>query len=231
MTTRQIISAMIGMWLVAQPCAQAAEVSFCPFPGTRFGANVESLLERRWKNVSRQGYEISCGSAALSTIMRYQYGDTVTEQELIQAILKQVAQKDVNQRGGFTLLDLKKVAVARGYMVHGYKLTLPQLAKLHAPALVPVTIRGFKHFIVVRGMIGDRVVIADPAFGNLLVPDFQFEPMWSHIVMVFERQGNAPIPADLRVSDDDLHMDETQSAIRSSLQQRELNFEVSPDEF
>lgn len=221
-------------FLLAQPVARAAEITFCPIPGARVGANVESLLERRWKHVSRQSLDVSCGSAALATILQYQFGDQVTEEALIRAILKQVSQKDVSARGGFTLLDLKRAAIELGYTVHGYKLTFERLAELNSPALVPITVRGFKHFVVFRGVIGDRVVLADPAFGNLLVPDFLFESIWKDIALVITKDGKSQAPgaAHLTIAETDAYtVAETPEALRSFLQQNQFMIEVDPNEF
>ena len=219
-------------FLLAQPAAWAAEVTFCPLPGMRAGTNVESLLERRWKHVARQGLDISCGSAALATILQYQFGEQVTEEALIRAILKSVSQNDVNARGGFTLLDLKRAATELGYTVHGYKLNFERLITLDSPALVPVTIRGYKHFVVFRGTIGDRVILADPSFGNLLTPDFLFQSIWQDIALVIEGNGHGPIPAKLNVDVSDFHVAGTQEALSSFLQGDFLNgIEVDPDEF
>ena len=209
--------------------ASAAEVSFSPFPGMRMSTTVDSLKEQRWKRVIRQSYDISCGSAALATILKYQFGHEISEQELIHAILARVQEKEVSRRGGFTLLDLKQVAMGFGYTVHGYQLSLEQLAGLGAPALVPISMRGYKHFVVFRGMVGDRVVLADPSFGNLLVPDFVFENVWQRIALVIERDGPTPPPAELSVSDP--YMAETPEALRAFLRRVDVHHVIRADEF
>lgn len=231
---KRLLPVCLFFLLAMQPAAIAAEITFNPLPGMRAGAKVESLLERRWKHVSRQSLDVSCGSAALATILQYQFGDQVTEEALIRAILKQVSQKDVSDRGGFTLLDLKKAAIELGYTVHGYKLTFERLVELNSPVLVPITVRGFKHFVVFRGMLGDRVVLADPAFGNMLVPDFLFESIWKDIALVITKDGKsfAPGVARLAISEHDAYVTaETPEALRSFLQQNQFMFEVDPDEF
>jgi len=35
-----------------------------------------------------------------------------------------------------------------------------------APIMVPLSLHGYNHFVVFRGRRGDRVLIADPAWGN-----------------------------------------------------------------
>ena len=82
--------------------------------------------------------------------------------------------KLVRARLGFSLLDLKRFAATRGFLAAGYgNLELGDLIAM-APAIAPIRVGGFGHFIVVRGLTKDRVLIADPAFGNrvMRVPDF-----------------------------------------------------------
>lgn len=234
MVSRILASSVLNLALLAAGfavpgMASAAEVSFSPFRGMRMSTTVDSMQEQRWKRVIRQSYDISCGSAALATILRYQYGHQISEQELIKALLERVQEKEVSRRGGFTLLDLKYVATNLGYTVHGYQLSLDQLAGLGVPALVPISLRGYKHFVIFRGIVGDRVVLADPAFGNLMVPDFLFEDAWQRIALVVERDGLAPPPAQLSVSDP--YMAETPEALSAFLRRVDVNNAVGVNEF
>jgi predicted double-glycine peptidase len=221
----------MGLLLGAPASVWAAEVSFTPMAGTRMSVAIVSELERRWEHVARQSLDVSCGSAALATILRFQFDDPVTEDELIHVILERVAQKEVNRRGGFTLLDLKRVAMERGYTVHGYKLGYEQLAQLNTPALVPIMVRGYKHFAVFRGVVDDRVFLADPAFGNLIVRDFLFQSIWQGIVLVIEQQPGRPVPGKLMVTEGNALPFPTTGAFHTLMQQPELILEVNPDEF
>lgn len=219
------------IWLASQPCAWAAEVSFSPATGGgRFQGMVQSLQERRWKNVTRQGSDISCGTAALDTILRYQFGEQVSENTLVRAILKQVASEDVKKRGGFSLLDLKRVATSLGYRVQGYKLTLEQLATFGTPAIIAITVRGYKHFVVFRGMLGDRVILADPAFGNTLMEASQFESIWQGVALVLSKNMKQ-IPANLRVTQEDVSVGESHEALNAFVGRGEVHTGVGPDEF
>ena len=196
--------AAVMLWIAAQPAARGAEVSFCPIPGSRLNASVESLAEQRWKHVIRQGLDISCGSAALATIINYQFGDQVSEDAIIRTILANVKAEEVRKRGGFSLLDLKKVGAALGYTVKGYKLSLQDLMILDTPALVPITVRGFKHFVVFRGSTEERVALADPSFGNIVISTDDFLHAWQGIALVLSRQGTEQRQSDLEIAPHDL---------------------------
>ncbi len=223
---------VVAAWLLLQPVGLAAEISVCPTIGHgRVRASVQSLLERRWKHVVRQGLDISCGSAALATVLRYQFGQQVTEDALIRAILKSVNPDEVKRRGGFSLLDLKRVAMSLGYRVQGYRMTMDNLKNLHLPALVPIQLRGFKHFVIYRGMVGDRVIVADPSFGNTLLEESQFAALWQGIALVVSKDGQPRAPSQLAITPDDLPIAESPEALNTFLQRTNVHTVVGPDEF
>ncbi len=226
----QRVSLILAVWLVAQPLALAADVSFCPMAGAgRYRVSIESLRERRWKHVVRQGMDISCGSAALATILHYQFGQQISEREIIQSILHNVKQEEVRKRGGFSLLDLKRVADDLGYTVQGYKTSMDQLRKYGHPAIVPITVRNTKHFVVFRGVVGDRVILADPAFGNIVLEESHFAKVWQGITLVVDKK-NKRVPSKLGVSPDDLAVAESPEALNSFLS-RDIHMAVDPNEF
>lgn len=143
---------------------------------------VKSLLEMRRENVVMQKWDLSCGAAALTTLLNFQHHDMVTEKEVATALMgREEYIKNpllVNIRQGFSLLDLKRYADERGYEGIGYgKLTLDGLVK-KAPIIVPLNLLGYNHFVVFRGIKGNRVLLADPAWGNRTLLVEQFENAW-----------------------------------------------------
>src|SRR5690606_13959376 len=115
----------------------------------RLSQRVRSFRELREANLVRQGWDISCGSAALSTILTYQYGESYSEATIAVSILENTDPALVRRRGGFSLLDLKRFAEAVGYRAAGYSdLTLTDLMDFGVPAILPVRIRDYDHFVV-----------------------------------------------------------------------------------
>lgn len=158
---------------------------------------VRSLLEIRQENVVVQQWDISCGAAALATLLAYHHGEPVTEKAVAQAMLGKTDPLRVKVRGGFSLLDMKRYASARGLQAEGYSdMTLADLAKL-GPAIVPVVLERYPHFVVFRALSGDRVLIADPAYGNRSVEVEVFEKAWQKIAFVVERPGHNKPPSRL----------------------------------
>ena len=99
---------------------------------------VKSLLEMRRDNVVIQEWDLSCGAAALTTVLNQQFGDPVGEKEIAKALISRKEYIDnpelVQVRQGFSLLDLKRVAESRGYVGTGYgKMTLDDLVERARP--------------------------------------------------------------------------------------------------
>jgi hypothetical protein len=143
---------------------------------------VKSLLEMRHERVVVQEWDLSCGAAALATILNYQYGDPVPERDIAKALIGRDKYLEnpslVKAQQGFSLLDLKKYVDARGYTGIGYgSLELEHLIE-RAPIIVPIRANGYNHFVVFRGIFGNRVLIADPAWGNRTLTVDEFEREW-----------------------------------------------------
>src|SRR5205814_848576 len=85
-----------------------AEIPFGPEPATRFNKDVRSWRELQQYHVVMQRYDYSCGAAALATMIRYYFNDSVTEQQLLEEMIKPLSaeqQKD-RQKLGFSMEDL-----------------------------------------------------------------------------------------------------------------------------
>ncbi len=142
----------------------------------------QSLLELRREGVVTQQWDLSCGAAALTTLLKYQYGETLSERAVATALMRReeyIANPDLVRFGnGFSLLDLKRYVEGRGYVGRGYgKMNQDDLIEL-APLIVPVNLLGYDHFVVFRGIARDRVLLADPAWGNRTMPWAKFEAAW-----------------------------------------------------
>jgi uncharacterized protein len=143
---------------------------------------IKTLLEIRHQNVVVQKYDLSCGAAALGTLLNFQFGDRVTEQEINLGMIRRKEYIEhpelVRVRQGFSLLDMKQFVDSHGYEGIGYgQLEMDDLIKL-APIIVPVSPVGYNHFVVFRGVLRDEVLLADPAYGNRTMSREKFERIW-----------------------------------------------------
>ena len=141
---------------------------------------VRSILEIRDEQVVRQQWDLSCGAAAIATVLTYQLNHPVSEREVALAMLRHTTPTLVRSRLGFSLLDLKAYAASHGFAVAAFSgMTLDDVDPL-APAITPIQWHGFSHFVVYRGRRAGRVLIADPAFGNRTLSEDAFRAVWSH---------------------------------------------------
>jgi predicted double-glycine peptidase len=143
---------------------------------------VKSLLEMRHDRTIVQEWDLSCGAAALATLLTYQHGDPVSEREIAAQLIRReeyIANPElVRVRQGFSLLDLKRYVNSRGYRGVGYgRLSMDDLIA-RAPIIVAVDFLGYNHFVIFRGVQGDRVLLSDPAWGNRTMRRQRFEDSW-----------------------------------------------------
>ncbi len=168
----------------------AAEVSFKAGPYGVMRKQVRSLKELKFRGIVRQETDYSCGAASLATILRYFYGEKVSEEEIVRWLLENGDLKKISQRG-FSLLDLKIYANNRGYKADGYRLKAEQLKKVKIPTIVLLNYRGYAHFVVLKGVRNGYAYIADPALGNrrLSMDRFVNEWNWNGIIFVVYKKG------------------------------------------
>src|ERR1700749_4908583 len=130
--------------------------------------NIRTLKDIRGEGVTRQKWDMSCGAAALSTVLTYDFKDPTPETAIVVWILHRVDPVRVRARGGFSLLDLKHFSEARGYHAEGFSgMTMEDLAMEKTSVITPIRAKGVDHFVVVKGIVAGHVVMADPAFGNM----------------------------------------------------------------
>jgi uncharacterized protein len=154
-----------------------------------------SLKELRDRYVVKQQLDYSCGAAALATLLTYYFGEEISEQAILQLLVSGLTkdQQRLKAQRGFSLLDLKQVAQAKGYRAAGFKLTIEQLQQLAAPVIVFVQPLGYKHFAVLRGIDRGRVFLADPSRGNLRMSIGRFLSEWDGIIFVLGKPGEEDI--------------------------------------
>jgi uncharacterized protein len=155
-----------------------------------------TLKELRDLHVVKQAEDYSCGAAALATLLTYYYGDVTPEREVLSLLNAGLSQEElrVKTERGFSLLDLKRAAMAKGYQAAGFRLTPGQLIQLSAPVIVFVEPSEYKHFAVLRGVRDGFVYLADPARGNLRKRLDQFTDEWQQgIVFVLGKADEEQI--------------------------------------
>lgn len=159
--------------------ATAAEIGFSGVlpNGAIYRAPVESMREARYRHLVRQQTDYSCGAAALATLLRYAYGLEADEAMVIEGMMR-AADPAVVQQRGFSLLDIKRYVEGIGMRGRGYRIDESRLRSLRVPGIVLVDVRGFRHFVVLKQVVGDQVEVGDPILGNRSVPMGEFLESW-----------------------------------------------------
>jgi len=162
--------------------------------GVIFEKPVKTWCDFRDRNIAVQGSDYSCGSAALTTLMRYYFKDSVSEDKVLKQLWNQMSPEDRKDRkkNGFTLLDLQKAAVGMGYQAVGLRPTFRELKELtdNGPILIHVVSNGQKHFAILKGVREDRLYLADPTRGNIRLSLEDFSEEWATgTALVLGKQG------------------------------------------
>ena len=182
MLYRRITASLFAALLIAQgPFAWAGSVWL---PGVEGVSNVtaRSLQEAKFAQVVRQQYDFSCGSAALATLLTFHYDRETDEQAAFGAMFA-VGDKEKIAEAGFSLLDMKTYLESIGYEADGYVATLDTLENAGVPAIALINYRGYRHFVVVKGIQGKEVLIGDPALGIKVMSRAAFETLWDNGVL------------------------------------------------
>ncbi|WP_299234782.1 C39 family peptidase [uncultured Halomonas sp.] len=147
-----------------------------------FQVEAKSLQEKGWDRVVRQEYDFSCGSAAVATLLTYHYQRDTTEAEVFETMIR-AGDAEKIQRYGFSMLDMKRYLDGSGLNADGFRISLDDFIRIGVPAITMVNTGGYKHFVVVKGIDADSILVGDPAAGTLVVPREQFEQLWSGTVL------------------------------------------------
>lgn len=155
--------------------------------------NVEPLAVQRFRNVVRQAYDYSCGSAALTTLLDFYLGRNFQERQVMEGLLRFGETERIIQRRGFSLLDMKRLVTALGHPSGGFKAEASDLISLDHPAIAPIEYAGFKHFVVLRTVYENRVYVADPALGNISFTLERFLEIWdNNVLFIVFPNGHKP---------------------------------------
>ena len=141
---------------------------------------LKSFVDFRDRGVVKQDFDYSCGAAALATLLTYGMDDAISEKEVLEEILTELAKdkKSLVEKKGLSLLDMKNFAAKRGYKAQGFRLSAKYLNKINRPVIVFVKPRNYEHFAVLKGIRGDRAYLADPTRGNVRMPLYRFLHEW-----------------------------------------------------
>jgi uncharacterized protein len=186
---KRSIAAVVVIWsleiLTQTLPSKAAEIFMNGFAlgSGNVGVNVESWQAQKFESTFHQQYDFSCGSAALATLLNYSYKIPATEQEVFKGMFAHGNRQQIEERG-FSLLDMKLYLESRNLPSAGYRAPLTKIAGVGVPGIVLINERGYRHFVVLRGIQDGWVLLSDPSVGMRAEPVAAFKKEWSGIFFV-----------------------------------------------
>lgn len=157
-------------------------------PMLNFTMPVTSMIGRKFDTVVRQEYDFSCGSAALATLLRYHYEDPQNEQSVFLGMWRDGDRPQIRQLG-FSLLDMKRYLAGRGIAADGYKVSLAQIGKAQIPGIALINFDGYRHFVVVKGIDENTLLLGDPSLGLRRETVQRFERQWNGVFFIISGRG------------------------------------------
>jgi predicted double-glycine peptidase len=184
MKTRAFKLALMGCALSAGTGAEA-QSTFLTGVGPVADARlpIKNMVEMKFATVVRQRYDFSCGSAALATLLRYHYGYAADEERVFRGMWTE-GDRDQIRKVGFSLLDMKRYLNANNIKADGYKVSLDQIAETGIPGIALVSVNGYRHFVVLKGVTPAEVLVGDPSAGLQRLPRSKFEKSWNGVYFV-----------------------------------------------
>lgn len=192
---RVIIYSMFIILLFGFTLPLSAESFSFSISGIEIKTDLKSPEELRFKGIVKQKEDISGGGAALATVFKYYYDDPVTEKDILDISEKLSGIRLNNQS---SLLELKKIAEEKNYKVYGLQVTMEGLNRLKLPGILLLDYPNYPHFVVIRGVMNNNVVLADPVMGNLTIEREKFKTMWNNIVIAIESKKRAVTSINLK---------------------------------
>jgi predicted double-glycine peptidase len=160
-----------------------------------FSKPVRSWQRIRTDNVVMQQADYTCGAAALATLIRYFWGDKITEVDILASIMTRLSAEELTDRStnGLSMTDLRRAAVDHGYLAVIGRRTMPQLLEVKVPVILRIRHREHEHFVVLRGFREGRAFLADPIRGNVRLPIEELACEWTdEAVLVVVKPGVQP---------------------------------------
>lgn len=180
-----LLMAPSGLAIAPAPAAAQQHTGFVipTMPGGGFQVDMGTMLDRKFYTVIRQQYDFSCGSAALATLLHYHYGIPANEEMTFTGMWEKGDQAAI-RKNGFSLLDMKRYLGSHGLETQGFRVTLDQIAKTRVPGIALTVTKGYRHFIVIKGVSDTEVLVGDPSRGLIRYSRKEFGKIWDGLYFV-----------------------------------------------
>ncbi|BFM16802.1 C39 family peptidase [Maricurvus nonylphenolicus] len=179
----------VVIWLTDIAAVKAGDVRFYNMAGMQqFSKPLVSIREGRFKHLESQQHDFSCGAATVTTILKYAYHLDLNEQDVIRGMW-QVSDPELVKTKGFSLLDIRRYVETLGLRGRGYHVSNDALDQIRIPTITLLDLKGYKHFVVLKRVIGDTVYVGDPALGNRTMKRQVFLDSWNGTIFAIVGKG------------------------------------------
>ncbi|GEA51536.1 hypothetical protein VIN01S_23400 [Vibrio inusitatus NBRC 102082] len=175
-------------WLMLTFSASTFAIEFLPHRAN-YSVPVKSYKEIVFGDIYRQQYDFSCGSAALASLLQFHYQRPSEEQQIFNAMYEKGNQELINRKG-FSLLDMKYYLESVGLKADGFKISLERMRKAGVPGITLVNFDGYMHFVVIKGIGDNNVVLGDPSRGTMVMPINEFNQYYQGLVLLVRNEAD-----------------------------------------
>ncbi len=187
-----------------------------------FHQGIKPLKEFTDAYLVKQGYDYSCGSAALATLLNFYLGEDLSEKQVIRGLFKYGDREQIFRRRAFSLLDMKHYVGVLGYKGVGYKASIDDLKTFDMPCIIPVKVFGYEHFVVFKGIWDGHIFFADPWMGNISFTLKKFKDIWYKNVAFVVYPKDGKVLDALMLKEDDLRI------VGFDMQRKEISGYIPP---
>ncbi|HPC70762.1 MAG TPA: cysteine peptidase family C39 domain-containing protein [Treponema sp.] len=136
----------------------------------------------KFKYVTEQAFDTSCGLAILSDLMTRFWNCKVCEYELIQRWLEWKSNNNKQQNATYSIsfLDMQSLLNIYGFTSRAYKLQyedLIQISTNYSPIIIHLSDQN-GHFVLCLAAYEDFIIISDPAEGTYWLSRKAFNDRW-----------------------------------------------------
>ena len=119
----------------------------------------------------------------MATLLSYHYARWTPERPIFGSMWE-AGNRPLIRKLGFSMLDIKQYLDGIGFKTQGFRLSLNQLRTMDQPGIIIQDLRGYKHFVVVKGVSKDQVLVGDPMLGLTRYKATDLASHWNGIVLM-----------------------------------------------
>jgi len=169
---------------------------------------MESWQEIKFKNVVKQEYDFSCGSASISMLLQL-HGIKVTEIAILDLLKKDYKQVDhlkdnfnnqtlenIASNNSLSMLDIKKVGEHYGFTVHALSFPFEKINQLKHPAIVHLETPKSLHYSVLISKNNNYFNLLDPTNGEITLSSNKFKKIYTGNLLIFQPKKGSVLLKD-----------------------------------